>query len=83
MTQIIQERSLRGARPVTFADCDRQITDRDLQEEIQFHARRNPEPSKVRTTVQITTLAMEFAGLRKINELNRAFWAQHAEGGSL
>jgi hypothetical protein len=86
MTKIILERSMRGARPVVITtDCDRrreQVTDRDIEEELAFHRKRQVS-TKVRTTDTLTTPAMEFSALKLLNEKMRTFWEKSAEGGRL
>jgi hypothetical protein len=63
----------------------RLVTDRDVQDEIEFFRRRKLTAplTGVVTTDRLTTDAQQFAFLRRLNQRMREFWATHAEGASL
>ena len=80
MTKVIMERAMRNSRPVTVTDCDRlrgqTITDRDLEEELAFHRKREVS-TRVRVTDAVTTPSQEFAALKLLNQKMRDFWAKN------
>jgi hypothetical protein len=58
------------------ACATRLVTDRDIEQEIQFHRRREVT-TKVRVADQVTLPAQEFSALKLLNQKLRDFWATH------